>query len=82
MYLHRLTHVAPPTVNKLPPHQNKRISFVCVRAQSPPGLELVPCAFTGVDKQPWPKQILDHDDTHTQTGKLKPRHPTVEHDSL
>ena len=50
MCLHKLPHLARPTANELPPHQHEKVSFVCVRVQSPTGLELVPCALSAVDK--------------------------------
>ena len=46
------THVAASTVVARPTlNRTEKLSFVCVRAQSPPGLALVPCALSTVDKR-------------------------------
>ena len=58
MCLHKLPHLAQPTLNDLQPRQHEKVSLVCVRAQSPPGLALIPCALSAVDTS-WPKKRLN-----------------------
>ena len=59
MRLHTLPHLARPTQDDLQRHQHEKVSLVCVRAQSPPGLALVSCALSAVDK-PGRKKMLNH----------------------
>ena len=51
MCLHTLPHLARPTLNDFQPHHHEMVSFVFVRARSPPGLALVPCALSAVVKR-------------------------------
>ena len=68
--LHTLPHLAPPTLRDLQPHQHENVSSVCVRAQSPPGLALVPCALSAVDKG-GRKMLNRHTKRLTFTNKPK-----------
>ena len=66
MCLHTFPHLDRPTLNDLKPHQHEKTSLVYVREQSPPGLALVPCALSAVDKRGRNKRLNHtHSDTHT-----------------
>ena len=67
MCLHTLPRLPRPTVNDLPPYQHEKVSFVCACTE-PPGLELVPCALSAVDKR-GRKKMLNHDGIHKHTHK-------------
>ena len=68
MCLHTLPHLTWRTVNDFPPHQDDRVSCVCVRAQSPRGLDLVACASNAVAKG-GQKKVESHTPTHTHIDK-------------
>ena len=73
MCLHALPHLARPTVNELPPRQYEKASFVRVRAQSPPELELVPCALSALDKRgrkKWRIMMTTHKQGISKQGTL------------
>ena len=48
-YKHTLPRLARSTLNELQQNHHEKASLVCVRAQSPSGLALVPCALSMVD---------------------------------
>ena len=50
MCLQTLPHLDLRTVNDFPPHQDEKVSCVCVHSQSPRGLDLVACASSAVVK--------------------------------
>ena len=64
MCLHTLPHLVRPTLNDLQPLQHEKVSSVYVRAQNPPGLTLVPCGLSAVDKRDQ-NSIESHTPTHT-----------------
>ena len=73
-YIHTLPHLDRPTLNDLQSHRHERVSLVCVRAQSPPGLALVSCALLkAVDKRGRKKCLVTH--THTFYDKINKKAP-------
>ena len=65
MCLHMLPPLARQTLNELHPHQHEHVSLMCVHAQKPPELALVPCALSAVDTRGQTNCWLTPDDAHT-----------------